>query len=55
MLQIVSSPRAITLSPQPSREALIQIKELGDGIFVAIASSAGSFINLMCGVGSVWR
>jgi hypothetical protein len=38
MLQIASSSHAITLLPQPSRQALRQIKELGDGTFVAIAS-----------------
>ena len=55
MLQIVSSSHAITLSPQPSRQALMQIKELGDGTFVAIASSARCVLNLMCGAGGAYR
>jgi hypothetical protein len=55
MLQIASSSYVITLSPQPSRQALRQIKELGDGTFVAIASSAGSVLDLMCEVGAAYR
>jgi hypothetical protein len=45
MLQIASAFHAITLSPQSSRQALRQIKELGDGTFVAIASSARSVLK----------